>query len=245
METMTAGSIDLVLTSPPYNTARAVKTDRGLQNMENRYISYEDQKTDNEYIEWTIDIFKGFNKVLKTNGCVLYNISYSSGNTSLMWLVVADIIRRTPLTVADCIVWKKKSAIPNNVSHNKLTRIVEYVFVICRKSEIATFNSNKTISGVSSTGQKNYNNMFNFIEAANNDGACKIHKATYSTELCVKLLNMYAPPNSTVFDPFLGTGTTGVAAKQLKHNFIGSEITQEYFEIAERRIENTTQDMFA
>ena len=88
MKTMTVGSVDVVLTSPPYNTARAVKTDRGLQNMENRYISYQDQKTDEQYIEWTINIMNGLERILKSNGCILYNLSYSSENTELMWLYV-------------------------------------------------------------------------------------------------------------------------------------------------------------
>ena len=58
MKDMLDKSVDLVITSPPYNTARGVKTERGLNNLENRYISYQDQKTDEQYIEWTINIMK-------------------------------------------------------------------------------------------------------------------------------------------------------------------------------------------
>lgn len=47
--------------------------------------------------------------------------------------------------------------------------------------------------------------FFNFIEAKNNDGSCP-YKATYSTELCTKLLDIYAPIGSVVYDPFIGTG---------------------------------------
>lgn len=42
-----------------------------------------------------------------------------------MWLTIADILRNTNFTIADSIIWKKKSALPNNVSPNKLTRITE------------------------------------------------------------------------------------------------------------------------
>lgn len=87
---------------------------------------------------------------------------------------------------------EKRSALPNNVG-NKLTRITEFVFVICRKDEYKTFNINKKVKSVrQDTGQKYYENMYNFIEAPNNDGACKLNKATYSSELCLQLLEMYA-----------------------------------------------------
>ena len=47
--------------------------------------------------------------------------------------------------------------------------------------------------------------MYNYIEAANNDGANKLNKATFSTELVLKLLNMYATKDSVVYDSFMGT----------------------------------------
>jgi DNA modification methylase len=185
-----AGSIDIVLTSPPYNTSRKGSSlDNACENI--RYDIFNDCRTNEEYCQWTVDIFNAFDRVLKANGCVLYNMSYSSENTECMFLAVADIIRNTPFTVADTIIWKKKSASPNSCSSNKLTRICEYVFVFCRKTEFATFKCNKAISSLRNTGQKSYVNIFNYIEAANNDGSCDIHKATYSTELCYKLLGIY------------------------------------------------------
>ena len=238
MNKVEPGSVDLVLTSPPYNTARAGKSPRALKHHEGRYISYEDDKTPEEYIAWTIDIFNGFDKILAKNGCILYNISYSSEEPSTLWLTIAEIIQKTNLMVADCITWKKGSALPNNVSHNKLTRIVEYVFVICRKEEFHTFNGNKRVKSVSKTGQKYYENVFNFIEARNNDSSVANHKATYSSELCIKLMDIYAKPGSIIYDPFTGTGTTGVACKQLGHDFVGTEITQEYVDYATERLNN-------
>ena len=54
-------------------------------------------------------------------------------------------------------------------------------------------------------------------------------------------------PGDTILDPFMGSGTTGVAAKMLHRNFIGFEIERKYFEIAEQRIDNklTTEDISA
>ena len=179
-----------------------------------------------------------FDKILKPNGKILYNISYGGENNECMWLTIADILRQTNFTIADSIIWKKKSALPNNVSPNKLTRITEYVFVFCRKDEYKTFGTNKKVKSVNEkTGQKFYENTFNFIEAKNNDGMCKLNKATYSSDLCEQLLEIYTPKNSVVYDPFNGTGTTGVAC--IRKNmlwYFGSELSKEQCEYSEERI---------
>ena len=49
---------------------------------------------------------------------------------------------------------------------------------------------------------------------------------------------------NTIFDPFMGSGTTGVACKELGRNFIGIEISPEYFKIAEKRITQATTELF-
>lgn len=63
-----------------------------------------------------------------------------------------------------------------------------------------------------------------------------VNKATYSSELCEKLLSIYAKERMTVYDPFIGTGTTAVAAKKLGMKYIGSEISPKQCSYAESRI---------
>ena len=236
MVRMDSKTIDLVVTSPPYNIIRPNSTDRG-------YDLYKDGMSNEEYIDWTLEIFKGFNKVLKKDGVVLYNMSYGTENTTLMSLVVADIIRRSDFTLADIIVWKKNSATPNNVSHNKMTRIVEYVYVFCRKNEFHTFKCNKKELSKRETGQSVYENVFNFINAKNNDSSTDLNKATFSTEFVRKLTNTYAKPNSIIYDPFMGTGTTAVACVIEGHEYIGSEISKEQCDYAEKRIKPFTSQL--
>ena len=229
MNKIDKGSIDLIVTSPPYNIIRPNSIDRG-------YDLYQDGISNDEYIDWTLDVFKGFNKVLNKNGVVLYNMSYGTENTVLMSLVIADIIRKSDFTLADIIVWKKKSATPNNVSHNKMTRIIEYVYVFCRKDEFSTFNCNKKELSKRDTGQSIYENVFNFINAKNNDSSTELNKATFSSEFVRKLLNIYAKKDSLVYDPFMGTGSTAVACVIDGHRYLGSEISLKQCEYAEKRI---------
>lgn len=217
------GKVDLVITSPPYNTSRVGATDK----YNSRYDTFQDFKSDQDYIDWTIDVFNGYDNILRKDGCVLYNISYSSENTHLIWLVVADIIRRTDFTTADCIIWKKSNALPNNRSKNKLTRIIEYVFVFVRKSELKTFDANKKImSVIERTRQANYENIYNFFEAKNNDGANDLNKATFSTNFVDKLIDIYAKPNSLIYDSFMGIGTTAKSCVKKNMNYVGSELSE-------------------
>ena len=229
--------IDAVLTSPPYNTGRLTQTQRSIDNYENRYDIHLDNKSDEEYLDWSVKLFEKYAEVLKQNGVILYNVSYSAeNNPNLMWLFVADIINRTSFMVADCIIWKKSSALPNNTSSNKLTRITEFVFVFCRKNEYKTFTTNKKVKSLSVIGQAYYENIFNFFEARNNDGANNLNKATFSSDFCDKLLNIYLKENTIVYDSFMGTGTTAVACKRRKINFIGSELSPNQVIFSEERI---------
>lgn len=233
-------SIDVVLTSPPYNTARTncdFSNDTNKGRYTARYVDFNDMKSDKEYEDWTINLFKHFDDILSNNGVVLYNISYGKNTHESFWNLLSKIQLCTNFTIADCIIWKKKTAVPNTASPNKLTRICEFIFVFVRKGDYDTFLSNKkVVSRSKGTGQKNYENVYNFIEAKNNDGSCPIHKATYSTELCEKLLRIYGGDGKLVYDPFIGTGTTALAAIKMKMNYIGSEIYKPYYEYALERI---------
>ena len=234
--------VDIILTSPPYNTARTSKTQRSIEHYENRYDIHLDNMTSEEYCEWSVNLFNNFNKVLKDNGVILYNVSYGSEDPNTMWLTIADIIRHTPFIVADRIIWKKRSALPNNTSSNRLTRIVEDVFVFCRETESTTFHANKPISRIGTNGQTYYKCLYNFIEAPNNDEVCTLNKATFSSDLCKQLLNMYATTESVVYDPFMGTGTTAVACKMLGMGCIGSELSAQQCEWAKKRLGETNRD---
>lgn len=233
--------VDCVLTSPPYNTQGHHGSD--MSKHQKLYEDYLDNMTEELYSKWTCSLFEGFNRTLKNNGCVLWNISYSSKQPWVLWNLIADIQSKTNFIVADCIVWKKQSALPNNVSPNKLTRICEFVFVFCRKNEFMTFNCYKGVTSERKNGQTMYKNVFNFIEAPNNDGSCPIHKATYSTELCGKLLLLYTKEGDVVYDPFMGTGTTAIACHRGKRKWIGSEISKNYCEYANRRIAAETSQL--
>ena len=231
-------SIDIVITSPPYNTCRngIIAECRGIKEMYGkRYDVFVESKTSDEYAQWTSDLFNEFGRVLKDNRAVLYNFGLgndsqtSTGNAD--WFkTICHVCEHTPFTVADLLFWKKKCALPNNMSPNKSTRIVEPVIVFCRKGEIGTFVSNKKIINHFETGQNLYSPFYNIFEARNNDGSNDLNKATYSTEFVDRLINLYCPDGEksdwTVLDPFNGTGTTGVSAISHGMKYVGMELSE-------------------
>ena len=243
-------SVDIVITSPPYNTCRegligtaSCEKDKYHQ----RYDVFVDKKTNEEYIEWSSGLFREFDRVLKKNRVVLYN--FGMGNDSLTdfgnidWFkTVVGICDGSAFTVADVLFWKKKCALPNNMSPNKSTRIVEPVIVFCRKDEKRTFLANKKANGSFASGQKLYSPFYNIFEARNNDGSNDLNKATFSTQFVDVLIDLYCPEREraewTVLDPFSGTGTTGLSALSHGMKYVGIELSESQCQYTVDRLAN-------
>lgn len=230
-------SVDLVLTSPPYNMTNRKG---GYADKSKRYDVYSDWLSEEEYINFIVRVFKGYDRILKPNGCVLFNFSYSIENPSLPYKMVSELCKLTNFCIVDTIVWKKPTSIPHPASKNRLRRICEFVYVFSRKGEIETFNTNKSFK-IGKNKQKYFEIVDNHFEAKNNDGPNELNKATFSTEFVEKLLNIYAIPNSVVYDSFMGIGTTAKGCINTGNKYIGSEISKKQVEdfntFLKRRVE--------
>ena len=226
--------VDVILTSPPYNMSKKRKggfADSG------RYDLYKDNLEEEDYLKWTVDLFNKFDLILNKQRSIIYNFSYSIENPSLPYKLVTEIVKNTSFDLVDTIIWKKKCGLPFPANGKRLSRNWEYVFVFVRKDEINTYENNRRVKSVSEkTKQKYYEAIYNFVEAKNNDGKCPYNQATYSTELCDKLLDIYTQDNWIVYDPFMGSGTTAVSCKKRNLNYIGSEISSQQVEYANQRI---------
>jgi len=231
-------SIDCVLTSPPYNMTKR----RGGISDSGRYDIYNDWLSQDEYISFSVKLFKEFDRIVKPNGVVIYNLSYSKENGILPYLVISEIYQQTQWTVVDTLIWEKNSAIPSPADKRHYTRKCETIFIFARKTEKETFNRYPEVSSIGSNGQIYYHTYNNIVRARNNDNSThKLNQATYSTDLCIQLLSLYAKPEDVIYDPFMGTGTTGNACKLIGLNYIGSEISQAQCEYAENRIKEAQQ----
>ena len=90
--------------------------------------------TNDECIEWANELFNNFNRIVKENGVVLYNFSYSIENPSLPYKLVAEIVDQSEWCVADTIMWKKDCGLPFPANERRLSRNWEFVWIFVRKS---------------------------------------------------------------------------------------------------------------
>lgn len=222
------GSISGIITSPPYNICSKRK-----DVYYNNGYSDTDNLSEQEYLDIRLFEFKEFSRIINNRGVICYNISYHNENPILPTLLMSKIHNETDLTIADIITWKKSNAIPFQTSPTKLSRLCELVYVIVKKEHLHDFITNKEVSKVNEkTEQKFYKNYTNLIEAKNNDGIKSKLKASFSEEFVIKLLNIYFPVGSLIYDPFMGIGTTSRGCIKCNRNYIGSELDTEHYEQA-------------
>jgi site-specific DNA-methyltransferase (adenine-specific) len=232
MKKMSDEFVDGIICSPPYNISskrKDVYYNTGYSDIDNL--------TSDEYLKVRINEFKEFSRILKKRGVICYNLSYIHENPILPNLLVAKVHEETDLTLADVVYWKKTHSIPFQTSPNKLSRIVEPIYIFVHKEHLFDFKANKEVSKINpKTNQSFYKKYDNFVEAKNNDGVKSTLKAVYSTELVTKLINIYFPKGSLVYDPFMGSGTTALGCIQEGLNYIGSELKEEHYLTSLKRL---------
>lgn len=130
-------------------------------------------------------------------------------------------IRKSGFKLHNVIIWDKKRNSPNRWYMKGL----EYI-IFARKGKAKSINdkSSKDILSISNKGQSKY------------------HPTGKPTELLEILIRNSSDENGIVLDPFMGSGSAGVACKQLNRKFIGIELDETYFNIAKERIERTSEN---
>ena len=91
---------------------------------------------------------------------------------------------------------------------------------------------------------ENHQKWFQQIWTGLTGASTKEHPAPFPLELAERLIRMFSFVGDTVLDPFMGTGTTNLAAARLGRNSIGIEIDPHYFDIARRKLNEKTTDLF-
>ena len=224
-------TINLILTSPPYLAS--------IRKDNHKYPGATDQIKDNQsikdYLAWMMEIFIQYERILKKDGVLAFNFSYTTFNPSLPYDLINEVFKHTGFRIYETIAWKKKSAMPVSGHPNRITRIVEMVYIFAKTPN---FTANKSVSSISKTGQKYFNNYYNFLEAKNNDGKVDGHDATFSTEFAKFFIDLYSKEGDIVLDNFSGTGTTACTASRMDRRYIGIDLVEKYCEYARNRISN-------
>jgi DNA modification methylase len=86
--------------------------------------------------------------------------------------------------------------------------------------------------------------VWDYLMAGDKDPLKRRHPAVFPDQIPLDFIQCFCPPGGIVLDPFMGSGSTAVAAKRLGRNYIGFDISQEYCEIARARIQQVTPPLF-
>ena len=213
-------SIDLVLTDPPYELEW-----RQSINFKNRKSMFhhkeETQKWDKGVKELYPALFKEFDRIVKYTGSVLI----FTRAEYITWALEAG--KANHFDSKATIVWHKTNPIPQVRKKNYLSSIEMILW-------LARYDKKKCPFTFNFSTQKE---MHNFIETPICGGKERTsHPTQKPLQLIEKLLSVHSNENDLVLDPFLGSGTTAVACKLMKRNYIGIELNSEYVKIAEARI---------
>ncbi len=219
MRQMPDGSIDLVVTSPPYNlknsTGNGMKDGRGGKwskaALINGYSHHNDCMPHAEYAKWQKECLKEMYRVINDTGAIMYNHK---------WRVQAgllqdrqDIINGFP--IRQIIIWKRKGGINFNPGYFLPT--YEVIYIIAKPKFKLAKKANA------------YGDVWEFTQEMKNK-----HPAPFPVALierCVSSTNA-----KIILDPFMGSGTTAVVAKGLERNFIGIDLSPEYCKMARERL---------
>ena len=225
MQELENNCVSLTITSPPYNIGKDSDLDL----------------SDNEYWKMMKNIFLETFRVTESGGRVVVNVAnlgrkpyipFSKYFTELL-IDIGFIMRGE-------IIWQKSKGANANfawgswlsASNPVIRDIHEYCLVFSKDS------FKKSSKGESTIEKEEFMESTLSIWNINPARAKKIgHPAPFPVELPQKFINLYSYKGDLILDPFIGSGTTAIAAKNLKRNFVGYEIEKEYIDIANNRLE--------
>jgi len=217
MKKIEDNSVDLILTDPPYNIGDKNKRTKMGNNIVSNMEAWGkwDNYTWEEYENMIISLLKESLRILK-NGGAFYCFTAREFN-GYFTKKAMDMGFKYNNTLAIL----KDNPLPHFCKNNYRS-CFELCFYVS-KGKPNTFNF---------LSQKICKNVFNYLIGKK--------ETTHPTEkplgFCENIIKISSNENDLVFDPFMGSGTTGVAALKLKRNFLGIEIDSNYFEIAKKRI---------
>jgi site-specific DNA-methyltransferase (adenine-specific) len=237
MKLMENNSIDLTVTSPPYDNLRT-------------------------YNGFTFDfegIAQELYRVTKDGGVVVWIVGDATvkGSETGTSFRQALYFIECGFNLHDTMIWEKTAIFPHHINAKRYKQQFEYMFVFT-KGIINTHNPifdipNKSVGKlinikckIKTKNNGKYNGKTKLIESSEyrmrsniwkeSQSGYKGHPAPFPEKLAHDHIISWSNEGDTILDCFMGSGTTGKMAKQLNRNFIGIEISQEYLDIAKARI---------
>jgi len=245
-----SNSIDLVVTSPPYD----------------------DIRTYNGFSLNLPAVGKELNRILKDGGIaamVIQDSTRNFGKTLTSFKTIIDWCDNAGFKLFETVIYRKYGT--EGAWWTKRFRVDhEYMPIFLKGDRPAYFDKEplkvpskhggKTMTGSGNrrtdgtttktitreiNGMKCRGTVWDYLNAGDKNPLKRKHPATFPDKIPTDFIQCFCPPKGIVLDPFIGCGSTAVAAKQLGRNYIGIDISKEYCKLAEERIKSMPSSLFS
>ena len=218
-----AKSVKIVVTSPPYNlknsSGNGMKDGRGGKwanaALVNGYDTHDDSMPHKEYVSWQRKCLNEMMRILRPDGVIFYNHKWRVQNGLLQDRT--DIVSDFP--VRQIIIWHRNGGI--NFNKGYFLPTYEVIYMITKPDFKLAPQANAI------------GDVWHIPQEHNNP-----HPAPFPLELAKRCIT--SVDNGLVLDPFLGSGTTALAAEQTKRKWIGIDVSEKYCKMAELRLMEST-----
>ena len=218
---MEDNSIDLIITSPPYNKNFYAPSGKGgdkvwsaMRGRQIPYDVYNDSMPPQEYESWQKKIISECLRVLKPSGSLFYNHEEN--------IVGGGIINPSyvyDFNVHQQIIWDRGTS--PALDNHYFFPITEYIYWIVKDKKQFFFDKSKSV-------------FKSTIWRMNVDK--NPHPAPFPYIMAANIINCCSKEGDIVYDPFMGSGTTALASVKLGRQYIGSEISEKYVSMANEKI---------
>ena len=232
MKDIPNNSLHLMITSPPYNVSKEYDNDLSL----------------NEYLSLLKNCFTETYRVLVDGGRACINIA-NIGRKPYIPLsdYVSKIMIEIGFNMRGEIIWNKSAGAGistawgsfQSASNPILRDVHEYILIFSKGNYKRERDKEEKELRKDNITKEEFIEWTKSVWTMNTESAKRIgHPAPFPEELPNRLIKLFSFTNDIVIDPFMGSGTTAIAAINNKRNFVGYEINEEYINLANNRILN-------
>ena len=216
---MNGEKANISFTSPPYNAGKSESLSGNTHSGDNKYDSYNDNQSSNNYL----DLLIGFtNNALLNSDYLICNIQSLAGNK----IAIIEYLHHYKSQFIDVAIWDKGHGAPA-MAKNVMNSAWEYMFFISSKEKASRAIPNGNFRGTLSNIHRD--------KPQRNNEFSKVHAATFPMHL-PEWVMQFTKEKNVILDQFLGTGTTMVAAHQLKRKCYGMELDPKYCDVIIKRM---------